>query len=78
MADSFGAPIGAIGAYTLAAIRRLGKAALFLGQVLRHSGTSVLRPSLTVREIYFAGALSLIIIMVSGLYIGWSQTRVVK
>ena len=62
--------IGAVGAYTLGAVRRLGQAALFLGQVLRHSGTSLLRPALTVREIYFAGTLSLIIIMVSGLFVG--------
>ena len=65
-----GSSVGAIGVYTLAAVRRLGQAALFLGQVLRHSGTSLLRPSLTLREIYFAGALSLIIIMVSGLFVG--------
>ena len=48
--------VGAIGAFTLAAIRRLGQATLFLVQVLRHSGTSLVRPALTVREIYFAGA----------------------
>ncbi|MBX9607437.1 MAG: lipid asymmetry maintenance ABC transporter permease subunit MlaE [Gammaproteobacteria bacterium] len=62
--------IATVGAFTLGAIRRLGQATLFLGQVLRHSGTSLTRPALTVREIYFAGALSLIIIMVSGLFVG--------
>lgn len=70
MAKVSGSQIGAIGAFTLGAIRRLGQATLFLGQVLRHSGTSLVRPALTVREIYFAGALSLIIIMVSGLFVG--------
>ena len=70
MASPAPSPVGAIGAYTLGAISRLGQAALFLAQVLRHSGTSLLRPALTVREIYFAGALSLIIIMVSGLFVG--------
>ena len=70
VASPGGSPVGAVGAYTLAAIGRLGQAALFLGQVLRHSGTSLLRPALTVREIYFAGTLSLIIIMVAGLFVG--------
>ena len=62
--------IGAVGAFSLSAVQRLGQATLFLGQVLRHSGTSFMRPSLTVREVYFAGAMSLIIIMVSGLFVG--------
>ena len=70
MAKGVTAQIGAVGAFTLGAVQRLGQAALFLGQVLRHSGTSITRPSLTVREVYFAGALSLIIIMVSGLFVG--------
>ena len=70
MVSALAAQIGAVGAYALAAVRRVGQATLFLGQVLRHSGSSVLRPALTIREIYFAGALSLIIIMVSGLFVG--------
>ena len=59
-----------VGDFTLRAIRRLGAATAFLEQVLRHSGPSFLRPRLTLREIYFAGTLSLIIIMVSGLFVG--------
>jgi len=43
---------------------------LFLGQILRHSGTSFRRFSLVIREIYFAGVQSLIIILVSGLFVG--------
>lgn len=62
--------VAQIGNFTLRTIRRLGVATRFLEQVLRHSGTSFLRPSLTLREIYFAGTLSLIIIMVSGLFVG--------
>ena len=70
MADWLTAQVGHVGTFTLGAIRRLGAASLFLETVLRHSGTSFLRPSLTIREIYFAGTLSLIIIMVSGLFVG--------
>jgi phospholipid/cholesterol/gamma-HCH transport system permease protein len=38
--------------------------------MLRHSGTAFRRFHLTVRELYFAGVLSLIIIVVSGLFVG--------
>jgi phospholipid/cholesterol/gamma-HCH transport system permease protein len=49
---------------------RLGFASRFLLLTLRNSGMSFRRFSLVVREIYFAGVLSLIIILVSGLFIG--------
>lgn len=44
--------------------------ARFFLLILTHSGTSFRRFQLTVREIYFAGVMSLVIIMVSGLFIG--------
>ncbi len=62
--------IANVGGHAIATVRRLGAATLFVQQVLVHSGASVLRPRLTLREIYFAGALSLVIIMVSGLFVG--------
>ncbi len=49
---------------------RLGFAARFLWAVLRYSGTSFRRLPLTLREIYFSGVLSLLIILVSGLFVG--------
>ena len=58
------------GAWAIDAVRRTGAAALFMLRVLFASGTSAMRPSLTLREIYFAGALSLVIIMVSGFFVG--------
>ncbi|MEX2480698.1 MAG: lipid asymmetry maintenance ABC transporter permease subunit MlaE [Gammaproteobacteria bacterium] len=58
------------GSWALDGVRRTGAAALFMGRVLMASGASVTRPTLTLREIYFAGALSLVIIMVSGLFVG--------
>jgi phospholipid/cholesterol/gamma-HCH transport system permease protein len=49
---------------------RLGFATRFLGALLIQSGTCVRRPQLVVREIYFSGVLSLLIISVSGLFVG--------
>jgi len=51
-------------------IWRLGFAARFLFATLLHSGTALRRFHLTIREIYFTGVLSLIIILVSGLFVG--------
>lgn len=51
-------------------IWRLGFGCRFLWVTLRESGTSFRRFHLTIREIYFAGVLSLIIILVSGLFVG--------
>ena len=51
-------------------IWQLGFAARFFALTIRHSGTSFRRFHLTVREIYFTGVLSLVIILVSGLFVG--------
>ena len=51
-------------------IWRLGFAARFMWALLMHSGSSFRRLPLTLREIYFSGVLSLLIIMVSGLFVG--------
>ena len=49
---------------------RLGYASRFLLYLVMHSGTAFRRFRLTTAEIYFAGVLSLIIILVSGLFVG--------
>ena len=49
---------------------RLGFAARFFLAVLLQSGTALQRFNLTIRELYFTGVLSLIIIAVSGLFVG--------
>ena len=59
-----------LGAAVTAGIWRLGYGARFFAYLLVHSGTAFRRFRLTVREIYFAGVLSLIIILVSGLFVG--------
>src|SRR3970282_1046980 len=59
-----------LGAAVTAGIWRLGYGARFFAYLLVHSGTAFRRFRLTLREIYFAGVLSLIIILVSGLFVG--------
>ena len=51
-------------------IWRLGFATRFFLLILKHSGTSFRRFHLIVREMYFSGVQSLIIIIVSGLFVG--------
>lgn len=51
-------------------IWRLGFASRFLLATLLYSGTSFRRLFLIIREIYFTGVQSLIIILVSGLFVG--------
>jgi len=52
------------------ALWRAGATGRFFWRVLLSSGTSFRRFSLIIREIYFAGVMSLVIIMVSGLFVG--------
>lgn len=51
-------------------IWRLGFASRFFLAIFLHSGTAFRRFHLTIREIYFTGVLSLIVILVSGLFVG--------
>ncbi|MBI1905816.1 MAG: lipid asymmetry maintenance ABC transporter permease subunit MlaE [Rhodocyclales bacterium] len=59
-----------VGSVVNAGVARLGFAARFFLLLLRYSGQSLLRVHLTMREIYFSGVLSLLIIIVSGLFVG--------
>ena len=59
-----------LGAMTIDGVWRLGFATRFLCAMLLHSGQSLRRVHLTIREIYFSGVLSLLIIVVSGLFVG--------
>jgi phospholipid/cholesterol/gamma-HCH transport system permease protein len=51
-------------------VRRLGSVALFLLRLLAQCVPALARPRLIVHQIYNAGARSLIIIMLSGLFVG--------
>ncbi|WP_028455220.1 lipid asymmetry maintenance ABC transporter permease subunit MlaE [Chitinilyticum litopenaei] len=59
-----------IGAPLTARIIKLGFACRFLLGILRHSPAAFARPQLLAREIWFAGVLSILIITVSGLFVG--------
>jgi phospholipid/cholesterol/gamma-HCH transport system permease protein len=59
-----------LGASVTGGIARLGFATRFFMAILRLSGSTFARPQLLLREIYQAGVLSLIIILMSGLFIG--------
>ncbi len=59
-----------LGESAINAIARLGYATRFLIAIVAQSGPAFRRLPLTIREIYFAGVFSLIIICVSGLFVG--------
>ena len=52
------------------ALRALGRYALFAARVAGETPRSLLRFRLVVEQVYNAGALSLVIIMLSGLFVG--------
>jgi phospholipid/cholesterol/gamma-HCH transport system permease protein len=52
------------------AVRAVGEVTLFFGRLVYESGPALLRPGLIVQQIYNAGARSLIIIMLSGFFVG--------
>jgi phospholipid/cholesterol/gamma-HCH transport system permease protein len=54
----------------VAAIRRVGAVAVFLGQILARIPASLGKPALLIAQVYNAGARSLIIVMMSGLFVG--------
>ena len=51
-------------------VRRLGATALFLVRLLGQCVPALARPGLIIAQIYNTGARSLIIIMLSGLFVG--------
>ena len=59
-----------VGAKTVDGIWKFGCATRFSFTMLARSGTCLRRPQLVLDEIYFTGVLSLIIIIVSGLFVG--------
>lgn len=59
-----------LGGRVIHSVWRLGMATRFFALTLLYSGTCVRRPHLVVKEIFSAGVLSLVIILVSGLFVG--------
>ena len=62
--------IRGIGHRVIDSVWRLGYAARFFSLILLKSGTSMRRFSLIIRELYFTGVLTMVIILVSGLFVG--------
>ncbi len=62
--------IRGVGHHTVDAVLRLGYATRFIALTLLNSGPSFRRLHLIIRELYFTGVLSMIIILVSGLFVG--------
>jgi phospholipid/cholesterol/gamma-HCH transport system permease protein len=59
-----------LGAASIEALARFGYAARFFVLVILESPAALRRIHLTLREVYFSGVLSLIIILISGLFVG--------
>jgi phospholipid/cholesterol/gamma-HCH transport system permease protein len=64
------ATVRRVGVTTIVGIGRLGYATRFFAAVIVHTPAAFRRLHLTLREIYFSGVLSLVIILVSGLFVG--------
>ena len=62
--------VRSIGHHTVNGLWRLGYASRFFALIVLQSGTSFRRLGLIIRELYFTGVLSLIIVLVSGLFVG--------
>jgi phospholipid/cholesterol/gamma-HCH transport system permease protein len=63
-------PIRNIGRSVIDGVWRLGVIARFFSYIFIYSGESFRRLHLTIREIYFTGVLSLVIISVAALFVG--------
>lgn len=70
MLDTVFGALGRLGWRVTSRIQRLGQASRFLVTTLLGSGTAWRRFALIIRELYYTGVLSLIIILVSGLFVG--------
>ncbi|HRH82240.1 MAG TPA: lipid asymmetry maintenance ABC transporter permease subunit MlaE [Thiobacillaceae bacterium] len=70
MLDGITRSLRAIGHRVIFSIWRMGVATRFFWLTLLQSGIVLRRPMLVIKEIFSAGVLSLIIILVSGLFVG--------
>lgn len=59
-----------LGGWVLGTVERLGRASLFLYEVIAGSGQLFRRFYLIVQQVYAVGVLTLLIILVSGLFVG--------
>ncbi len=59
-----------LGRFTLQSLAKLGRGSLFLGHTLSGLTDILLRPGLLIRQLYFVGVLTFLIIVISGLFVG--------
>jgi len=59
-----------LGAWAIDSVTDLGRAGMFLGQTLISCPTALVRLRLLVQQVFSVGVLTLIIILVSGLFVG--------
>jgi phospholipid/cholesterol/gamma-HCH transport system permease protein len=64
------ASLAGLGRWLLGSLARLGRSCLFLGHALTGLPALMLRPGLVVHQVYAVGVLSLLIIVVSGTFVG--------
>lgn len=62
--------IRTLGRFVLHALERAGRATLFLFRIFAGLGTSLRRFRLVIQQVYMVGVLTLVIILVSGLFVG--------
>jgi len=65
-----GDKLQALGRSTLSRFSRVGRASLFLWQILLSLPYMMARPFLLVRQLYYVGVQTLLIILVAGLFVG--------
>jgi phospholipid/cholesterol/gamma-HCH transport system permease protein len=70
MFESIANVLRGLGAWVINTLWKLGFASRFLLAIVVQSGQLFLRPRLLIREMFFSGVLSLIIIIVSGIFVG--------
>lgn len=70
MLENLTSGLRTVGHKVIEGVWRIGFATRFFVAVLMYSGMAFRRFNLTIREIYFTGVLSLIIILISGLFVG--------
>ena len=70
MLENLTSGLRTVGHKVIEGVWRIGFATRFFIAVLMYSGMAFRRFNLTIREIYFTGVLSLIIILISGLFVG--------
>ncbi len=59
-----------LGRFTLASLTKLGRGSIFLSHTLSGLAEILFRPSLLIRQLYFVGVLTFLIIVISGLFVG--------